>query len=102
MISVYKILTETQFEQFKVQGIFAGSALDLEDGFIHLSTENQVTDVIKRYFKNAGPVYVIEFAANGFGDNLVFEASTNGDMYPHLYHVPLNFSEHKSIKTVAN
>ena len=47
---VYKVFTETEWKTFQDTGQFEGSADDLRDGFIHLSTKKQLAGVIERFF----------------------------------------------------
>ena len=87
--SVYKILTANQWSAFQAEGRFAGSADDLRDGFIHLSTQAQVDGVIQRYFSAVKPLYVAEFSNPVFIDQLQWDAATSGELYPHLYNASL-------------
>ena len=52
---VYKIFTKSEWKDFQKAGQFKGLADDLRDGFIHLSTEEQVDGVIERYFSGQHP-----------------------------------------------
>jgi len=47
---VFKILTESEWKECQETGQFEGSADDLRDGFIDLSTKEQVDEVIERFF----------------------------------------------------
>jgi len=82
---VYKIFTEAEWSKFQETGRFSGSADDLRDGFIHLSTGTQVTGVVERFFAGKRPLYVAEFSSPGFIQQLTWEASASGEIYPHLY-----------------
>jgi len=86
---VYKILTAKHWSDFKKAGIFEGSSADLEDGFIHLSTQKQLARIIKKYFSGVRPIYLVEFSSKEFLRKLKWEAASNGDLYPHLYDEPL-------------
>lgn len=82
---VYKILTAPEWSAFQEKGHFKGSNVDLADGFIHLSTQEQVAGVIERYFSALRPLYVTEFSNRDFIQKLRWEAATSGDIYPHFY-----------------
>ena len=82
---VYKIFTETEWNQFQETGRFRGSADDLRDGFIHLCTEKQIPGVIERFFSGRPCVYVAEFSDVEFIRQLKWEASAANEIYPHLY-----------------
>ena len=70
-------------------GQFKGSADDLRDGFIHLSTEEQVDGVIERFFSGKHPLYIAEFSGFHFLQKLKWETSASGAVYPHLSGVSL-------------
>ena len=86
---VYKIFTESEWKDFQEAGQFKGSADDQRDGFIHLSTEEQVDGVIERYFSGKHPLYIAEFSGLNFLQKLKWEISASGGVYPHLYGVNL-------------
>ena len=44
---VYKILLEKEFSTLKNQKVSYGSAVDKKDGFIHLSTANQLKETLE-------------------------------------------------------
>lgn len=74
---------------FQETGRFNGSADDLRDGFIHLSTKQQVAGVIDKFFSGVHPLYVAEFSGPGFIRRLKWEASLSNELYPHLYNSTL-------------
>ena len=86
---VYKIFIESEWKDFQKTGQFNGSADDQRDGFIHLSTEEQVEGVIERYFSGKHPLYIAEFSGLNFLQKLKWEISASGGVYPHLYGVNL-------------
>ncbi len=82
---VYKIFTETEWRNFQDSGQFSGSSDDLRDGFIHLSTREQVGEVVERFFAGIRPLYIAEFSGPAFIESLTWETSVSGEVYPHLY-----------------
>ncbi len=86
---VYKIFTESEWKDFQEKGRFKGSQTDLNDGFIHLSTKEQVEGVIERFFKGVRPLYVATFSSADLIQRLTWEYSGSKDLYPHLYHADL-------------
>ena len=90
---VYKVFTESEWNDFQETGQFKGSADDLRDGFIHLSTKEQVDGVIDRFFSGKRPLYVAEFSNPELLQRLNWEASTSNEIYPHLYNSALFASE---------
>ena len=90
---VYKIFTESEWKGFQATGQFGGSADDRRDGFIHLSTKEQVDGVIERFFSGKRPLYIAQFSSPEFMQRLIWEASTSNEIYPHLYNSELFASE---------
>jgi len=90
---VYKIFTESEWNAFQESGQFEGSEDDLRDGFIHLSTKEQVDGVIDRFFSDRYPLFVAGFSGTDFRQHLKWETTVSGEDYPHLYGSKLLFSE---------
>ncbi|HEY5775910.1 MAG TPA: DUF952 domain-containing protein [Xanthomonadales bacterium] len=93
---VCKVFTESEWKLFQETGEFKGSADDLRDGFIHLSTEGQVAGVIQRFFEGKHPLFVAIFSGFQFLQRLTWEASASGEVYPHLYGFSLFVNEVRS------
>jgi uncharacterized protein (DUF952 family) len=82
---IYKILTRGQWQAAHEAGLFAGSALDLQDGFIHFSTAAQAQETARRHFAGQADLVVLEVEADDLGEALRWEPSRGGDLFPHLY-----------------
>ena len=82
---IYKILTPNQWARFQQEKTFAGSAVDHEDGYIHFSTASQVTETAARHFGDQSEIWVLAFDVASFGDDLKWEPSRGGQLFPHLY-----------------
>ncbi len=81
--AVYKLLSEADWDAAVRAGTTA-CAVDFADGYVHLSTRQQVEETARRYFCGAGRVRLLRFAAGSLGP-LQWEASRGGDLFPHLY-----------------
>lgn len=90
---IYKILLPVEWQQFSSSGLFHGSPVDLKDKFIHLSARAQVDGVLERHYQNSTTVYIVEFNSQTFGTHLKWEPASSGELYPHVYGMPLKFSE---------
>ena len=59
---------------------------DLEDRFIHFSDKVQIFGTLKKYFFKQKDLVLLKVEALEL-DNLVYEQSSDGNMFPHLYSV---------------
>jgi uncharacterized protein (DUF952 family) len=66
-------------------GAFAGSDDDLRDGFIHLSTRDQLAGTLAKHFRGKHDLVLIQFETNLLGGELRWEVSRGGAEFPHLY-----------------
>lgn len=82
---VLKVFTADQWTALIETGVFHGSADDLRDGFIHLSTDPQLAGTLARHFAGAVGLVVAEIATERFGSALRWEESRGGMLFPHLY-----------------
>ncbi|MGB8818253.1 MAG: DUF952 domain-containing protein [Rhizobiaceae bacterium] len=85
MTLIYKILSRAEWEVAAAVGVFHGSAVDIQDGFIHFSTAGQMKETAARYFGGQQDLVLVAFDGAQFGKELVFEPSRGGALFPHLY-----------------
>lgn len=88
---IYKIMRETDFEAAMREGLFRGSTDDLRDGFIHLSTADQVPGTLAAHFAGQEDLVLLTLDAERLGLDLRWEASRDGALFPHLY-APLDLA----------
>ena len=81
----YKILTADQWTQFQVKGIFAGAPVDLADGYIHMSTADQLEESLAKHFAGQTGLVIATIDLTDLGDGLKWEASRGGALFPHFY-----------------
>nr|WP_295662279.1 DUF952 domain-containing protein [Polymorphobacter sp.] len=81
---VYKILRAAEWAAFERDGHFAGSADDLRDGYIHMSTGAQTAGTMAKYFAREA-VTVLTIETDTLGEALRWEESRGGMLFPHLY-----------------
>ena len=81
---VYKICTKSEWSEAKQNNIFKGTALDLKDGYIHFSDKDQVKQTLNKFYPNQTNLMILKVDALKL-KNLVWEQSTDGNMFPHLY-----------------
>lgn len=82
---VYKILRADEYSEASRNPAYAGSADDLRDGFIHFSSRPQLRGTAVKYFLGEENLKILEFSTDTLGEKLVWEPSTGGALYPHLY-----------------
>ena len=83
---VYKILSNEDAARFRASGSFAGSPLDLRDGYIHLSTATQLRQTLALHYKGARDLAVLAIDLAAVPAEAVrWEPSRGGQLFPHLY-----------------
>lgn len=82
---IYKILPRAEWGAARKTGRFAGSPVDLSDGFIHFSTAEQAQETAARHFSGQGDLVVLEIESEDLGPALKWEPSRGGALFPHLY-----------------
>ena len=85
MTTVYKIVAADLWQAAEETGVFTGAGIDLNDGFIHLSTAAQARRTAALYFKGQGNLVLVAADEARLGDALKYEPSRDGDLFPHLY-----------------
>ena len=85
---VYRVLLEAEWQQMLACGEFAGSSVDQRDGFIHLSTREQLASTIAAHFANvASELVILEIDSASLSEKIRWEESRGGALFPHLYGV---------------
>ena len=81
---VYKIFLEDDYKSLKRYGVSMGSKVDQKDGFIHLSTSNQLKKTLQIHFANVSAVNLLKLKIRSV-KKLKWESSRNNELFPHLY-----------------
>lgn len=85
MTTIYKILGQAEWDQAVAAGAFSGSAIDLADGYIHLSGAATAQETARLYFSGRDDLVLVAIPAEALGEALKWEASRGGTLFPHLY-----------------
>lgn len=88
---LYKVVSVQEWEESQTAGHVVPGALDTT--FIHLSTEDQVNRIAKKYWASVPEYFVLKLDSKGLLGRLVLEANPGGEnKYYHLYEgsIPLN------------
>ncbi len=82
--TAYKVLTEEQMKALEV-GSFAGAPADLADGFIHLSTADQLAETLARHFAGQERLWLAAVDLDALDETVKWEPSRGGNLFPHIY-----------------
>jgi uncharacterized protein (DUF952 family) len=85
MATVYKIVSADLWRAAEDSGVFTGAGIDLNDGFIHLSTGAQARRTAQLYFAGQDNLVLVTADGASLGEALRYERSRDGDLFPHLY-----------------
>ena len=84
-MKAYKILTAGQWAAWRGRGEFTGAPIDLDDGYIHLSTAEQVEETAAKHFAGLSDLVLAEVDLDLLGDMVHWEESRGGQLFPHVY-----------------
>ena len=81
---IFKVIDKDEWQKAKQSGTYVGSEIDLKDGYIHFSEEDQVEETLNKHYLKKENLVLLR--VNAFKlEHLLWEQASNGDMYPHLY-----------------
>jgi uncharacterized protein (DUF952 family) len=84
---LYKIVDAAAWAEADVAGVFKGAAIDLKDGYIHLSTGAQAKETARLHFAGVQNLVLVAIDEAVLAHQLKWEASRGGQLFPHLYGV---------------
>jgi len=99
MRRVYKIMTADEWGAALAKGRFEGSAVDLADGYIHLSTAEQAQETAAKHFAGQADLVLVTLDADALA-SIKWEPSRGGALFPHLYG-PLDTSLALDVRALA-
>ena len=68
-----------------VEGAFIGAPVDLADGYIHMSTADQVAETLAKHFSGQQGLVIATVDLTPLGESVKWEVSRGGALFPHLY-----------------
>ncbi len=80
----YKILTTDQANALR-RNEFTGAPVDQKDGYIHLSTADQVAETLQKHFAGQTALWLAAVDLTRCADSLRWEVSRGNQLFPHLY-----------------
>lgn len=82
---IYKVCSKSVWEEIRTLTSWNGSPHDMRDGFIHFSTASQLEGTVRKHYAGQTDLILLVIEADTLGDALKWEASRDGDLFPHLY-----------------
>ena len=84
---LYKIIDAAAWADAVSAGVFHGAAIDLRDGYIHLSTGGQAKETARLHFAGVENLALVAIDESVLAKDLKWEASRGGQLFPHVYGV---------------
>ena len=82
---IYHVVNKTSWQQALQQGFYEAPSLATE-GFIHLSTKDQVAGVLQRYYQNQTDLLLLQVDESKLTAELKYEiAPSVNELFPHLF-----------------
>ncbi len=98
--TIYKILSRAALAEAKAKGRFEGTADDARDGFIHLSSAEQLEATLAKHYAGQKDLVLLAVDSESLGERLQWEPSRGGALFPHLYG-PLDLAAVNSIQELT-
>ena len=85
VIFIYKICPEQDWRSAVKKGVFTGTQIDIEDGFIHFSPLEEGETTAAKYFAGQDGLVLVRFPVASLSGALKWEASRDNILFPHFY-----------------
>ena len=83
--TAFKVLTPQQWADFERERVFRGAPVDIADGYIHLSTGEQLDATLTKHFAGQTGLMIAEVDLILLGDAIRWEEARGGELFPHIY-----------------
>ncbi|HWA23235.1 MAG TPA: DUF952 domain-containing protein [Caulobacterales bacterium] len=81
----YKVCAAIDWAEAERAGVYTGAPVDRADGFIHLSTGDQVAETLRRHFAGRTGLVLVALDIEKLGEAVRWEPSRGGALFPHVY-----------------
>lgn len=81
----WKVLTKPQMAELLERRVFAGAPVDLADGYIHLSTLDQLGGTVDKHFAGQHELFLAKIDLAALGDAIRWEVARGAALFPHCY-----------------
>jgi uncharacterized protein (DUF952 family) len=82
---IYKVCSAGTWQEARRAGALRGTADDRRDGYIHLSTADQLAGTLAKHFSGQRDLVLLAVEAAAVSANLRWEQARGGALFPHLY-----------------
>jgi len=83
---VYRLATQQEWRDAKETGTIPEREIDRRDGYLHLSTRDQVLETAKLHFAEVDDLLALEIPFDAIAQTVKFElAAKRGTYFPHFY-----------------
>ena len=82
---IFRLFRGAEWRAFDESSVFAGSADDRRDGFIHMSTAEQAEGTRAKHYADVADLVVAAFDAEVLHEAIRWEPSRGGALFPHVY-----------------
>lgn len=81
----YKLVDGREWQAARAEGLYRGSILDRADGFIHLSTAEQLPGTATKHYAGRTDLRLVAVELRTLGDTVRWEPSRGGELFPHIH-----------------
>ncbi len=85
MSFIFKICFSSTWQLALSTGVFTGEPIDIEDGFIHFSTAEQLPETAVKHFSGQSNLMLLSVKEQNLLGKLRYEQSRGNQLFPHLY-----------------
>lgn len=82
--TAFKLLTADQMTSLE-NDAFEGAPIDIADGYIHLSTAEQLTETADKHFAGQDDLWVAAIDLEALGGRVKWEEARGGQLFAHIY-----------------
>ncbi len=82
---IFKILRTDEWQTLRSEGETTGAPIDVADGYIHISTAQQVAETVSKHFAGEDGLFLVALETDALGEALEWEVSRGDALFPHLY-----------------
>lgn len=83
---VYRLATGAEWAEAKKTGRVPLRSIDEKDGYVHLSTRDQLLDTARLHFAGENDLLALEIPLHPIENHVKFElAPKRGEKFPHLF-----------------